>query len=449
MSECTETVIRYGLILVFEYKRVPLCIDVPTTLLSMDTDLTLAYNLCKDRFNIPPANMTVVTDLSVRQGVMNPWDPLTEVPANNPRIVRLPTPDISRVCREIAQFVENTVRGIRDIKAKGGNCRHEVFIYISGHGAQIPNHGNWDTAHEYDNALIFTSENGKMRKYLRDDDIFRVLFGKVDIDDHGMMTIPITTRQVKVNPSTGSLFYSFEDEMISFALTSGVKDRKRCIGEYQLFDETMVDERSPRGTPTYIRDRGLPSDTGMLVMIDACHSGTMTDFHYKYDPKEAIMRLTREPPKTRYTFPTCICISASQDDQLAPSTSSGSTFTRYMCHLFNHLKGTLSIKAIHDLIYSQLPTLLVNSRPTITATTDNHNQLLPLLHRANAGVSATQFDHIWRPSASATDALQKSRLPIETPDPEPVFIPSVIPLYTGEQVHVVYPSSAKKPARKQ
>ncbi|CAH6418910.1 Hypothetical protein POVN_LOCUS634 [uncultured virus] len=380
MSARRKIIKRHALILVFEYKAVPSAIDVPGPLLSMDTDLSLAFDLAKRRFQIPTGNITVVTDIKPKKGVMNPWDPMVHDVEKNPRIVRLAHPDIGKICREIAQFVENTVRGVReDVTGKGEQTLHEVFIYISGHGAQIPNPcRNHDDEPEMDNALIFTTPDGRTRRYLRDDHIFRILFGQMDVTDEGYMSIPITSRHLE-KTSEGTPYFRFDDEVITFHLTPGITDRLRPVGWYEDVGDAKIVAESPHSRIRYIGDRGLPSTAHMLVVIDTCHSGKMTDFHWKYNPHRQCMELTRKPPSSRVSFPLCICLAAANDEEDAPSTSNGSTFTRHLHFIFNRLRGTVSIMEIHALIYSQIPKLLAKCKPTITATTDNEENLLPLL----------------------------------------------------------------------
>ncbi len=383
-------VIRHALILVFEYRRAPNANDVPNPLLSMDTDLKLAYEMSRNRFQIPAQNITVVTDVKPRLGVMAAWDPLDRDPYKNPRIIRLNCPDITKVCREIAQFVENTVRGIREVPVtKGDGTLHEVFIYMSGHGAQIPNpHRHDDNSEPQDNALIFTTADGTSRRYLRDDHIFRILFGQVDVDENGIMAIPITNRQICRSKRDGSLYYNFSDEVVTFRVTPGVDEHKRLPLPNEYPDEEDIVAYTPSGRHVkYVKDRGLPPTTHMLALFDTCHSGTMTDFHYIY--RDGYMELTRKPPTAckREAFPLCICLAAANDEQEAPSTSAGSPFTRHLYNIFNQLQGTVSIKEINDLIYDRLPPLLRKCRPTITATIDTANCLLPLLHTPGPVVS--------------------------------------------------------------
>lgn len=415
-----RTTIRHALLLVFEFKPISGALDTPNPLLAMDTDLKLAYTMARERFRVPPQNITVVTDIRPRRGTMGPWDPLNEDPLKNPRIVRLYCPDITKICREIAQFVENTVRGIREVAMKGGEVTHEVFIYISGHGAQIPNPcRHADNDEEMDNALIFTSADGKTRKYLRDDHIFRILFGQIDVDENGVMAVPITSRKLRKSKTDGSLYYNFSDELVTFQVTPGVKDHVRPVIPGERPDDFDIVAQTPRGR-RLIRDRGLPAATQMLTIIDTCHAGTMTDFHFIYNPRRGTMELTRKPPNSRFAFPLCICLAAACDTEEAPSTSNGSAFTRHLFGIFNQLRGTVSIREIHDMIYENLPKLLEKCGPTITATFDDPEFFLPLLDNISYDLpllpverttySRAKSDELPLPGSDEPDERPKTKL---------------------------------------
>ena len=96
---------RYSLLIVLEYKKVNNHVDSPKELYSMLTDLKLAYDLCINKFNIPRQNITVITDIKSNE---YPWLPL-RCDKCNPHVKLINHPDIKIICREIAQFVENTL----------------------------------------------------------------------------------------------------------------------------------------------------------------------------------------------------------------------------------------------------------------------------------------------------------------------------------------------------
>lgn len=384
---------RYALLLVFEYRKTLAAQDPPTPLPGMEHDLALAFSLCKDRFFIEQGNITIVTDLRERPGVHYPWGHPRLGRAAKPRIVRLPHPDVQRVIQEIAHFVENTVRddSSRTVEDRVKSCdrwwdikssyteesSHEIFIYISGHGAQIPSPCSEDKIGAMDNALIFTTANGKGRRYLRDDDIFRLLFGKVSVSSSGKITVPVAQRQLK-RDITGRAYYSFSDELLQCQVGVEVNDRTRKVN-HDDFKLAGLEEcnPSPKGQHCLAPDRGLPVTARVLTIIDTCHAATMTDFHYIYDRERKIMLPTRNPPAP-LGFPLCVCLSASQDKEETLSTSLGSVFTRHLHNLLLRSPQPLTITQIDRLIYDRLPPLLRRCRPAITSTISDPNCVLPL-----------------------------------------------------------------------
>jgi hypothetical protein len=367
-------VVRHALLLIFEYRpdyitaRKGVAIEPPNQLLAMNTDLSVAYKLATEKFGIDRKNITVVTDVVPPKGQSRPWDPLR--PTGNPRIVQLPYPEITYIIREIAQFIENTIRGIDDIVSKGRDVTNEVFIYVSGHGAQVPSiPGETGEMDPMDNALIFMTRRGDKyyeRRYLRANDIFRLFFGHNHVEDDGCMSVPIT-RRTKINPEgDGKLvksYYSFEDDEI-------------C--RFKLTPVKSVNPLSKRADYKAVSGRGLPIGTNMLVVFDTCHSGSMADFHYVYDPVSANMLPTFNLP-SGFTYPYCVSLSASEDTSDAPSTSRGSPFTCILSDIFNESRCGMSIKEFHQMIYRVIPKMLRICKPTICSTINNQNQIMPFL----------------------------------------------------------------------
>ena len=468
MSKRTE---RYALIIVCEYAKRSDSIDLPGPLLSMDKDLEMSYKLATERFKIPRENVTVVTDLPPVMGRMDPWGPFSVDPYQNPRIVRMRCPDISIVIREIAQYVENWCRGQRDTIGKGASTiTQESFIYLSGHGALLLNPARgYDNAEEMDNALVFTTQDGRSRRYLRDDHIFRLLFGQEEVDERGWMSLPVVARSIKTNRA-GKKYYSYDDEIISFQITPGVKERRRQLELGESVDPQVQIQQTPTHGSRYVRDRGLPAHTKMLMIIDTCHSGTMTEFHYIYNGETKKMDLTRKPPNSMYSFPLCICLSAAGDDQDAPSTSNGSTFTRYISFLFDKFQGSISIEELYSLMYQQLPKLLQKCRPTITSTSGDATQLLPLLdcrdvpppvfrfassnllkaeekEKIKPKTSNRTFDY-YRPPLNPTSSAPTPYIPAPTPSysPAPSYTSAPTPAPSSYPSAPSYPSTPSYPS---
>jgi hypothetical protein len=347
---------RHALLLVFEYK----CqsgMASPGPLLSMHTDLQLAYQLATEKFQIPRQHITVITDVVPPPASGRPWDPLRAT-GENPKIIQLAYPDIAIIVREIAQFIENTIRGVADTVRKGSEVTNEVFIYISGHGAQIPTIGADELLNEEDNALILMTytETGHERRYLRSGDIFRLFFGQIPVTESGAMMVPITRRvsvpDMRINPT-----YCFED------------------------DESCHVQLTPGGIPgspriNYVTDRGLPITTSMLVVFDTCHSGTMSDFHYVYRPEQRMMCASNSLPGG-IRYPYCVSIAATEDSRDAPSTSNGSPFTRHLYAVMQEILQPITIRDFHTLLHRQLPRLLASCSPTICATVCDATRTLP------------------------------------------------------------------------
>ena len=330
-------VARYALMIVFEYNQSPENINAPNPLLAMYKDLNSAWDLAVNRFHIPRKNITVLTD--IKSDKSYPWDPM-RCDDCNPKIHRIKHPDIKIIIREIAQFMENTIRDVPEC-LKGDKEVNELFVYISGHGSSIPNfkEGN-------DNALMFTCKKGITRKYLRDENIFQLLFGHIPIDN-GSMIVPITGVEYRIS-NTGNRYAHYFLEKIEIKITH-------------------VNNRL---------DRGMPYDNHMLMIIDTCNSGEIPKFQYVYDNKNQKMKYLDN--STRDIFPRCVCLSATQTNSVVPSSLIGSPFTNYITKILHDNNGSITIEEMHNLIYKNLPSMLVLSQPTITSTSSSEKTILPL-----------------------------------------------------------------------
>lgn len=363
-------IVRYALIVVFEYRldasRISpnLTVDEPPCpLLSMFTDLCLMYQLAKDKFGISESNITIVTDIRPPHHLCYPWKMKKE--GNNINLIRLNYPCIETITRSIAQFVENTIRGIKDLPViKGESVDHEIFFYASSHGALIPASLDiYGCIDDEDTALMFLKREGTVlkRAYLRRQDIFSILFGHINVAEDGTMRVPYTNRIETKDKRSRVKTHTYIDNNFEIKLTP----------------TKLIDERSDR--LCYAKsDRGLPIKTKMLTIIDCCHSQSMTDFHFVYDPQIRKMIPTNKMP-IKYPSPFCVSIAASENASDAPSTSNGSPFTRTIFNIFNNSTTSETIKTFHTLLYDEIPRILLKCKPTITATTDNSNSIIPFL----------------------------------------------------------------------
>ncbi len=352
---------RYALLLVFEYKRVSNKVDSPKELYSMITDLKLAYDLSINKFNIPKQNISIITDVKTKD---YPWLPL-KCDNCNPKIKIIDHPDIILITREIAQFVENTIRGIGEIN-KGEDETNEVFIYISGHGYQISSDTESD---KLDNSLHLTNDDGSKSRFLRNSDIFDLLFGKVPIGDNGSMKIPMTYRNLEINDTDKKLYYKYYEDTITFDITPLSENRSH-------HNDEIVTGYSPK---SYNALRGLPRDTNMLMIIDTCNSGKMANFHYVYNPEFNNMEITHALPTSINSFPLCICISATEENIQTYSTFKGSPFTRYIYNLLKEIDKSLTIPEMYNLIYNNIPENIKIAKPNITSTSSYLGNYIPLL----------------------------------------------------------------------
>jgi hypothetical protein len=338
--------IKYALLMIFDYKVDERSLSPnlfvehkPTSLLSMFTDLKSIYDLSKNTFKIPEENITIITDINPSDNEKYPW--IMKQNNKNVNLIKLKYPDIEIITKAMAQFIENTIRGIKEtIVYKGENIKHQILFYLSGHGSMFNSH---------ETALIFMKrkENVLQRCYLHRDEIFNILFGKLHVNNNGLMKIKCYNRNVDIN----SLKWNFEEDS---------------------FYVKLLPINSKRNS--YEINRGIPLDTEMLVLIDTCHSSTITNFPYIYDGKTMIKRTD-----IKNKYPICISIGASQDISNAPSTIRGSPFTESICTIFKNLKYSVSIKTFYNILYSTIPQILEESKPTITSTIDDPNQQIPFL----------------------------------------------------------------------
>jgi hypothetical protein len=309
---------KYALLIAFTYHRSINGDSKIVRLMGACNDIRMMTIFCKTK-NIPASNITILTDLS-------------ELPREcldcNIKTERYPISEF--VCRELAQFVENTIRGIEDGVCKSETNLPEVLVYISGHGSKI----NVTIPEVRDEqALVLLDDDGTCLKYLTTKDIFNILFGRLPISRDGLIEIPIYTKTVKrVHISTTTL-KRYEEEiqsdvdLVSVYLSPIVSSPANSPGM------TAKSYRS-----TYLSNRGIPPWTRVLFVIDCCHSGHMTHFPYIYSQREQKMHSF----KLENTFvshsdmPYCVCISACDADKTTSGGHEGSPLTRI---IYTHLRN--------------------------------------------------------------------------------------------------------------
>ena len=294
---------KYALLIIFEYNYI--C----NKLFGAKKDLLMALELCK-HFEIE--DITIITDIKFNY--------------EDVKIKYTQLPDINFVCREISQFVENTIRGIDDYKSNGN--LQEVFLYISCHGSEIDING------KIEQGIILTCNTNK--RYLISRDLFNLLFGNLSVDINGYIKIPIWKKVMYNN----KIISSKEDIYCQLSTPSSPKLNKIV--------------RS-----TYLANRGLSSSTKMFIIIDTCHSAQMTSFPYRYINGK--MKFIPEYNIDIFEdLPLCICLSACFEKEKTISNSNGSIFTLNIYNTLIKYKGKLSIGQLNYLLPKYILSSTVN-----------------------------------------------------------------------------------------
>lgn len=334
----------YALMVVLSYQRRECSYETPPTLISIDKDISLIYDLSVNNFKIPEENITIVSDINLSE----------DEKYKEANYIHIHDPDVECVISEISQFVENTVRDIK----KSSENQIQIFLYISCHGHEL----NLSNS-EIHQSLILTADNGKISRYILAKDIFNLLFGKFKISDEGIMKIPIYR---KIIDATGKTIYTCTETSINL------------LPSNTIFPEILIQGRTIyNNRENYETNRGLPHNAKMLSIIDTCYSGHMTHLPYEYSRKKS--KMTKIFPREDEKLPLCVSISACKKNKLILYSTDGSPFTKYIYYILNKYKTKFTIQELHNVLYGEIPYLLRKSKPTITSTTKNHNTLVPFL----------------------------------------------------------------------
>ncbi len=345
---------KYALILCFQYIRptsltIPVIQQLPGSLF----DLNITLELCK-KLEISEDNITILTDIQL-------------ILTNRYRAYNnkyFTYPDINLVCRELVQFLENTVRGIH---GNPGNYDEdiEIFLYISSHGC------NFVMDKKENQGIILTRNDGTSRACLLGTDFFNIIFGNLPVDKNGNMKIPIWKFDDTIEKDSISI-------KLSPIMSSPTLSSPREIRSPKKY-------RKPYRN-SYLANRGIPSSSKMLIVIDACHSENLCNFCYHYDPVKRMMNGV-------YTdiyedLPHCIAISACGKEERTKSTFTGSTFTK---HIFSKLKdytGILTIGQLHYFLFQkkhfEIFAMLSSDESTsiITSTNKDSTSMVPFFSYA-------------------------------------------------------------------
>lgn len=314
---------KYALLIVYEYSNPFLRM----TLSGGNADIKRMIKLCK-HFNI--SDITLLTDINIT------------IP--NIKLKYSKNPNIEYFVREISQFVENTIRGISDTY-KWDDEPDEILFYFSGHGAQI-NNGE---------GIVLTTDDGLYKRYLVSEDLFNILFGKFEVTDNGYMNVPIWKKIMAIN---GEIISEYEYVKCKLSPISSCIITPPCSNEQQ---------RS-----SYLSNRGIPSSSRLLIIIDACHSAQMTSFPY------LLKGYTFEKIKKYEDLPFCLCLSACHENKKTITTKNGSISTSHIKHTLSNCNDKLTIGQLYHLLKETSPKYYY-TLPIITCTNNDIYDMVPFL----------------------------------------------------------------------
>lgn len=346
---------KYALILAFTYPKIHNANYELQSLPSALVDIAMMYKLCL-KIGIIPYNITIITDIPAMKKLPSEFSECN--------VHRNPFPSDTFVCREICQFIENTVRGIKDLSYKSLNDIPEIFFYISAHGDKIKINGTESQG------VILTNDDGTHLKYLLSKDIFNIIFGNLSIDSSASILIP-TYSKIKT-------IKKFEEDGRQFMKTESIGVEENI--SVQLTPTVISPENSPETSiksyrSSYLTRRGVPVLSKMLIVIDTCYSEHMTYFPFSYEPRSQKMVPTSHINIDVGTdLPFCVTISSCEANKTSTQKDSGSSLTKILYMNLIGVTNRLTISQLHYLIYNSknniIRDLLVteSAHPIITST---------------------------------------------------------------------------------
>ena len=361
---------KYALLMAFEYKSssfpdefVP--VNPPSYLLDIRIDLRKAYINCVENFGISPANITIVTDTKVSAHEENPW-----TPDESTRYIELDYPVCRRTVREICQFIENTTKGIVDTIFKGGDSP-EIFLYYTGHGIAIKKKDDSE-----DDAIMLMGTSGKQlrRHCIPSKTLFKILFGKYDINEDGEVDVDLIEVDISPGSRIGSVVYKYRDFQHKCLLTpagEGGRTSYNCPEER----EESAAAASSRESYSNRSERGVCANAGILAVFDCCCSGEILSLKFEYDPLKKIMKNDANCSPTEY--PYCVALSATNKKNAAGSMHGGSPFTRCLIDIFRSSPCGISIRGFHETLTKKASSLVLIPYPTVSSTRKNQDNIMP------------------------------------------------------------------------
>jgi hypothetical protein len=333
---------KYALIMAFTYEKSVNGDSRVAKLVCAESDLTMASLFCLHK-GIAHENITILTDLS-------------SVPdeCSSMRLKYCCYPESEFVCRELAEFIENTIRGIEDTTFKSEEDLPEVFVYVSGHGAIVKD----------EQGIVLLDNGGTRLRYLTTRDLFSVLFGKIAINPTGVMRIPVYAR---------TQASEFVKEAVVVRVTPA----------------TASPHTSPGLIPkphrsSYLMNRGIPPWTRVLFVIDTCHSANMTHFPYIYSVAEDAM-MPAIPEDTFGEFadmPYCVSIASCGAEGVTRNDPRGSPLTKRLYGRLREYTGSLNTPQLYHYITDCHNWAPFGSRfsPVVSSTSSNPGTPIPFFY---------------------------------------------------------------------
>lgn len=358
---------KHALFLCFSYPKNQYGEAKISSLFGTLNDIRMMVLFCKAK-GILSQNITIVTDVI---------DVCQEARDCNLKLSPYPTSEF--VCRELSQFVENTIRNIESDYHKSETTIPEILVYISGHGAKInilvPEIRN-------EQALVLLDNEGDSLKYLTTKDIFNVLFGRIFIGSSGTMRIPVYSKVSVMIPIEKGLAKYYEEQILSEPnfITVRLSEIKSSPSNSPILLASSPNISAKPVRSSYLANRGIPPWSKVLFIIDTCHSAHLTHFPFIYNPIEQKMI----PSHFYNTFvehidmPYCVNLSACEIDNITKSPREGSLLTQILFAQLKDVTGSLN--------FMQFYYHVVNSRNKMLKSYYTSKTLTPVLSSTSNNV---------------------------------------------------------------
>ncbi len=342
---------KYAILLVFNYEAELYGNSRITHLKGALNDLIMMSTFCVDK-GIQKKNITIITDIVLTPNICDGMN-----------IFQTEYPSASFICTQLSQFIENTIRGITTNKEKSEQEIPEVLIYISCHGSEI----KIEIPEERkDQAILLTDNQGREIRYLTTKDIFNILFGRLYINERGIMRVPIYRKfkTIKTYKEEG-VTRRYED------VTSEVEFVNIQLSEPE---ESPIKSSSKASRSSYNSSRGIPFLSNVLIIADTCHSGNITHFPFIFKEDSFYQTTFIDTYVKHVDIPYCVCISACTFDKKTKSSSNGSQLTKLLFNYFRKIKSSLNFNQFNYHLFNNISDDL---SPVISSTVNNEDKYLP------------------------------------------------------------------------